>query len=108
MSKNEIYNTIKSMTLEELLSIFNCHEKENKVNENIQVFNQENSKVLYTINELIEKYPFFTRYNINKAIQNDGLPYCFIGNKRMFNKEEIDKWIEKETKPKKEKVKYDI
>lgn len=108
MSKNEIYNTIKSMTLEELISIFNCPEKENKFNENIQVFNQEESKVLYTINELIEKYPFFTRYNINKAIQNEGLPCCVIGNKRMFNKEEIDKWIEKETKPKKEKVKYEI
>lgn len=108
MCKNEIYNTIKSMTLEELISLFNCQEKEDKINENMQACNKEELKVLYTINELIEKYPFFTRYNINKAIQNDGLPYCFIGNKRMFNKEEIDKWIEKETKPKKEKIKYEI
>lgn len=108
MSKNEIYNTIKNMTLEELISIFNCQEKENKINEDIQIVNQDNSKILYTINELIEKYPFFTRYNINQAIQKDGLPYCLIGNKRMFNKEEIDKWLEKETKPKKEKFKYDI
>lgn len=108
MSKNEIYNTIKNMTLEELISIFNCQEKENKINEDIQMINQDNSKILYTINELIEKYPFFTRYNINQAIQKDGLPYCLIGNKRMFNKEEIDKWLEKETKPKKDKVKYDI
>ena len=115
MCKNEIYSAIKNMTLGELLSIFNCNEeekiikeKEQKVNENIQVFNQEDTKVLYTVNDLIEKYPFFTRYNINKAIQNEGLPYCTIGNKRMFNKEEIDKWIEKETKPKKEKVKYEI
>ena len=108
MSKTEIYNTIKNMTLEELLSIFNCHEEENIIKEKIQESNQEESKILYTINELIEKYPFFTRYNINKAIQNDGLPYCLIGNKRMFNKTEIDKWLEKETKPKKEKVKYDI
>ncbi len=108
MCKNEIYSAIKNMTLGELLSIFNYQEKEQKVNENIQVFNQEDTKVLYTVNDLIEKYPFFTRYNINKAIQNEGLPYCTIGNKRMFNKEEIDKWIEKETKPKKEKVKYEI
>ena len=108
MSKTEIYNTIKNMTLEELLSIFNCHEEEKIIKEKIQESNQEESKILYTINELIEKYPFFTRYNINKAIQNDGLPYCLIGNKRMFNKTEIDKWLEKETKPKKEKVKYDI
>jgi len=108
MSKNEIYNTIKNMTLGELISIFNCQEKQNKINEDIQIINQDNSKILYTINELIEKYPFFTRYNINQAIQKDGLPYCLIGNKRMFNKEEIDKWLEKETKPKKEKFKYDI
>lgn len=108
MCKNEIYSAIKNMTLEELISIFNYQEKENKTNEDIQVFNQEENKVLYTVSELIEKYPFFTRYNINKAIQKDGLPYCFIGNKRMFNKEEIEKWIEKETKPKKERVKYDI
>lgn len=108
MCKNEIYSAIKNMTLEELLSIFNYQEKENKVNENIQIFNQEDTKVLYTVSELIEKYPFFTRYNINKAIQKEGLPYCTIGNKRMFNKDEIDKWIEKETKPKKEKMKYDI
>ena len=96
------------MTLGELISIFNCQEKQNKINEDIQIINQDNSKILYTINELIEKYPFFTRYNINQAIQKDGLPYCLIGNKRMFNKEEIDKWLEKETKPKKEKFKYDI
>ena len=108
MCKNEIYSAIKNMTLEELLTIFNYQAKENKANENIPVFNQEDAKVLYTVNELIEKYPFFTRYNINKAIQNDGLPYCTIGNKRMFSKDEIDKWIEKETKPKKEKVKYEI
>lgn len=108
MSKKEIYNTLKNMTLEELASIFNHSEEENKISENIEILNKEDSKVLYTINELIEKYPFFTRYNINKAIQKDGLPYCVIGNKRMFNKEEIDKWLEKETRPKKEKIKYDI
>lgn len=110
MCKNEIYSVIKNMTLGELISIFKYQEKEyeTKINENIQIPNQEEKKVLYTINELIEKYPFFTRYNINKAIKNDGLPFCSIGNKRMFNKEEIDKWIEKETKPKKEKIKYDI
>ena len=110
MGKNEIYSVIKNMTLEELISIFKYHEikSENKLNEDIQIPNQEEKRVLYTINELIEEYPFFTRYNINKAIKNDGLPFCSIGNKRMFNKEEIDKWIEKETKPKKEKVKYDI
>lgn len=108
MSKSEIYNTLRKMTLEELASMFCCSEEKAVVNENMNISNKAERKVLYTVNELIEKYPFFTRYNINKAIQNDGLPYCFIGNKRMFDKEEIDKWLEKETKPKKEKIKYDI
>lgn len=107
--KEEVVKTLKNMTLEEFASIFNTTKKVEVV-KNVEDIVEIDSKVLYTVNELLEKYPFFTRYNLNKAIQKDGLPYCFIGNKRMFNKEEIDKWLEKETKPKKEKekVKYDI
>ncbi len=102
--KNEVYKVLKNMTLEEFASIFNTTNKIEAV-ENVK---KEDNKVLYTINELIEKYPFFTRYNINKAIQSDGLPYCLIGNKRMFSKEEIDRWLEKETSSKKEKRRYNI
>lgn len=109
--KNEnndyLYKTLKNMTLEELVSIFKTSNQIGPIRIEEKI-NTEDSMVLYTINELIDKYPFFTRYNINKAIENGGLPYCFIGNKRMFNKEEIEKWLEKETKPKKEKIKYDI
>ncbi len=102
----ELCGVIKKMTLEEIASIFIVEEKpNNQVSDKIE---SSPSKILYSINDLLEIYPFFTRYNINKAIQNDGLPFCFIGNKRYFNKEEIDKWIENETKPKKEKEKYDI
>lgn len=106
-NKSEIYAAVKNMTLEELASIFTPTKKIETV-EHIDKTEKTDSKILYTINELIENYPFFTRYNINKAIQNDGLPYCFIGNKRMFSKNEIDKWLEKETSQKKEKLKYDI
>ena len=105
--KEEVYKVLKNMTLEELANVFKPTNKVEVV-ETIEKIENENKKVLYTVNELLEKYPFFTRYNLNKAIQRDGLPYCFIGNKRMFSKEEIEKWLEKETKPKKEKVKYEI
>jgi len=53
------------------------------------------------INDLIQKYPFFTRYNINKAINERGLPYLKIGNKKMFDEEKVEKWIDKELKTKK-------
>lgn len=107
--KEEVYKTLKNMTLEELANVFNSTNKV-EVIEKVEKIQIDDNKVLYTVNELLEKYPFFTRYNLNKAIQRDGLPCCFIGNKRMFSKEEIEKWLEKETKPKKEKekVKYDI
>ena len=106
MGRDDVYKAIKNITLEELASIF-CTNKVEVV-EKIEKVEIEDSKVFYTINELIEKYPFFTRYNINKAIQSGGLPYCFIGRKRMFSKEEVENWLDKETKPKKEKLKYDI
>lgn len=106
-NKKEIYDTLKNMTLEELAGIFSFSKKQDVITDSIKI-EDEDSTILYTTNDLLDKYPFFTRYNLNKAIQNGGLPYCIIGNKKMFNKEEIDKWLEKETKPKKEKIKYEI
>lgn len=103
--KNELYKVLKNMTLEEIISMFDSSSKTEGIN-NLEFMEKDDSKILYTIDELIEKYPFFTRYNINQAIQKGGLPFCTIGNKRLFSKEEVDKWLEKETKPK--KVKYDI
>lgn len=104
--ENDFYRTLKNMTLKELVLILIDRSEDEK--EDRKKFNNENHKILYTIDELIEKYPFFTRYNINKAIEKDNLPYFFIGNRRMFNKEEIDKWLDKETKTKNERIKYNI
>ncbi len=104
--ENDLYRTLKNMTLKELVLILIDRSEDEK--EDRKKINNENHKILYTIDELIEKYPFFTRYNINKAIEKDNLPYFFIGNRRMFNKEEIDKWLDKETKTKNERIKYNI
>ena len=121
---NDVYQAIKKMTLEEFVKIINGYnemklnseniDKEYQVNKNIclelniKEYQVNNDKILYTIDELIEKYPFFTRYNINKAIQKNGLPCFTIGNKRLFNKDEIEKWLDKESKLKKDNTKYEI
>lgn len=109
MQKDDVYKTIKSMTLEELVSIFSINNDKTIENENkVELVGDNDNKVFYTINDLLEKYTFFTRYNLNKAIQDGGLPFCYIGKKRMFSKEEVEKWLENEMKPKKDKNKYDI
>lgn len=106
-NKDDFYNILKNITLEDLALIFQNPEKD-KGSDSTEIIENQEKKILYTVNELIEKYPFFTRYNINMAIKKGGLPFCFIGNKRMFSKEEIDKWLEKEAKQKKVKEHYDI
>ena len=109
INNNDVCQTLKKMTLEEFAKILNSY-NEMKINNEkvIEKYEEENKKIYYTVDELIEVYPFFTRYNINKAIQKCGLPYFTIGNRRMFNKDDVEKWLEKESKVKKEKTKYDI
>ncbi len=77
------------MTLEELvLCVLN---KSNSETVNIEQ-NSSNDQV-YTIEQVIDKYSFFTRYSLNKAIQEENLPYFKIGNKKYFKKSEIENWI---------------
>lgn len=80
-NKEELYDILKKMTLEEFATAINGSKTVKSDKEECNLQNHYRVKTLYTINELIEKYPFFTRYNINKAIQNDDLPYCSIGKK---------------------------
>ena len=107
-NKEELYDILKRMTLEEFATAINGSKTVKSDKEECNLQNHYRVKTLYTINELIEKYPFFTRYNINKAIQNDDLPYCSIGKKRMFSKTEVEKWLEKNMCTKKENQKYKI
>ena len=70
ITNNEVYQTLKKMTLEEFAQILSSYSEIKNENEKIiEKYQEENKKILYTIDELIEQYPFFTRYNINKAIQ---------------------------------------
>lgn len=84
------------MTLEELvLCIVEGIEKKKEVeSKNEVVIKEETSNdEIYTIEQLINNYSFFTRYSLNKTIEEDGLPYFKIGSKKYFKKREIDKWI---------------
>ena len=106
---DDVYDKLKKLTLEEFAKILNTFTINCKDNLEEKTSDKEKSKILYNIDELIENYPFFTRYSINKAIQNDGLPYLIIGKKRLLDKEAIDKWLSKETeKNKKPKNKYEF
>ena len=63
MSNHDVMNVLKSLTLEDIIKLVINDEKKNGVNEDKQEI-IESSKEIYNIEELIEKYPFFTRYNI--------------------------------------------
>lgn len=98
MNNQDIYKCLKQLTLENLIKLIFENEtmpKSIDVND-YRNYNQINTeKSIYSIDELIKKYPFFTRYSINKAIQEDGLPSFNIGKKRYFDKYEIDSWLTK-------------
>lgn len=98
---NNVYDKIKKLTLEEFAYILNTFVEDEKDKIKQDCSKGVKNKTLYNIDELIEHYPFFTRYNINKAIQNDGLPYLIIGKKRLFDKDAIDNWLTKENDNKK-------
>lgn len=96
--KNDLYETISNMTLFELIEAIQQGSISNKMSNSIIKNIEEESTTLYDTNELIEKYPFFTRYNLKKAIEEDNLSYIKIGNKRFFEKEAIEKWISHKNK----------
>lgn len=107
---SDVYEKIKKLTLEEFANILTTFVDIKKDNQKKDCKKTVvNNKTLYNIDELIDNYPFFTRYSINKAIQNDGLPYMIIGKKRLFDKDAIDAWITKENDNKKtNKNKYNF
>lgn len=87
MIDNDRYEQIKNMTLEELvLCVMNKHG------------NNDNDEQVYSIDQVISKYSFFTRYSLNKAILEDNLPYFKIGSKKYFKKDDIELWIKKQQK----------
>lgn len=62
-NKEELYDILKKMTLEEFATAINGSKTVKSDKEECNLQNHYRVKTLYTINELIEKYPFFTRYD---------------------------------------------
>lgn len=50
--------------------------------------------VVYTAKQLQNLYPkLFSKYKLDQAIKNEGLPFFKSGRERYFIKSEIEKWI---------------
>lgn len=96
------------MTIEELVLCIIEQSKIEEKKENLEVSQVVNNTddTIYSINQLIENYSIFTRYNINKAISEKGLPYFSLGSKKYFKKSEIEKWIEKQQSENKNTRRY--
>ena len=109
MSNQEVLNVLKKLSLEDIIKmVIDENRKEEVVVESKE--SVEVSKEIYSVDELIEKYPFFTRYNINKAIDEEKFPVFYIGRKKFFDKEEVEKWLSQKSiaKRKNEKERFKI
>lgn len=89
MINNDKYEQVKNMTLEELVLCVM-----NKYNDRKEGIDEQ----VYSIDQVISKYSFFTRYSLNKAIMEEKLPYFKIGSKKYFKKEDIELWIKEQQK----------
>lgn len=92
MSEYKLKEILENMTLAEIIELLS--------NNNIP---KTNSNKLLTTNEVLELYPMFTRYTLNKAINEKSLPFFREGHKMFFEKETIDKWLKEHTSTKKSK-----
>ena len=108
---NDVYEVLSNMTIGELIDIIKNKEtpikKDESINQSIIKSIDKEATTLFDTNELLEQYPFFTRYNLKKAIDEDNLKYITIWNKRFFEKKEIEKWIDYKYKKKKQEE-YDF
>lgn len=93
---NSLYEMISNITLGELVTILqnNIREDDKNFNQSVIEKIEKEATQLYDTNEMIEKYSFFTRYNLKRAVEEENLPYVTIGNKRLYEKKAVEKWLE--------------
>lgn len=89
--KSNVFEIVRNMTIQDLVLLIINNANNQQYIENNNKFDK--NKVIFSVNELLIKYPTFTRYSLNKAIKENDLPFFKIGNKRYFEKEAIDNWI---------------
>ena len=77
-------------------------------NQEKELKKENESKNIFSINELVEEYPMFSRYSIEKAIKEKGLPFFKLGNKKFFERDAIEKWIDENNTTASQKKYYDL
>lgn len=97
---------LKKVTIEEIIQILINNMNKDNIDK-VGVPEKEN-KNIFSINELVEEYPMFSRYSIEKAIKEKGLPFLKLGNKKFFEKEAVEKWIEQNNTTATEKKHFDL
>lgn len=97
---------LKKVTIEEIIQIL--INNMNKDNIDKVAIPEKENKNIFSINELVEEYPMFSRYSIEKAIKEKGLPFLKLGNKKFFEKEAVEKWIEQNNTTATEKKHFDL
>ena len=101
-TNNEIIEELKKTTIEEILNILinNLNTK--------QVDNNNTQKNILSINEIVKEYPMFSRYSLEKAINEKDLPFIKLGNKKFFERETIEKWLNANNTTAGKKRKFDL
>ncbi len=96
MPNDEVIDYLKNITVGEFISLMANNVK------------PKNTSTVYTTDELLEHYPMFSRFTLNKAIKEQKLPYYREGHKMYFEKKLVDQWINEHTSTytKKNKDKY--
>lgn len=77
---------LKKITVEEIIQILINNMNINNQEEELTKENE--SKNIFSINELAEEYPMFSRYSIENAIKEKGLPCFKLGNKKFFERDQ--------------------
>ena len=103
---NEVIERLKKTTIEEIIQILITNM--NISNYEPHLIAEKTNKNIYSINELLEEYPMFSRYSLERAVKEKGLPFLKLGNKKFFEKDAVDKWIEENNTTVSQKKRYDL
>lgn len=101
---NEVIEELKKVTIEEIMNIL----VNNISNNEIKKEKIEEQKNILSINEIVKEYPMFSRYSIEKAIKENGLPFIKLGNKKFFEREAVDNWLLENNTTLGKKKNYDL
>lgn len=94
---------LKKITVEDILNLL-----VNSITGKETKSNGEERKSILSINEIVEEYPIFSRYSLEKAIKENDLPFIKLGNKKFFEREALEKWLDENNTTAGKKKNYDL